>query len=280
MRVLALLDGTIADPDTPLVRADDLGLSRGDGVFESVLVVDGQPRELAAHLERLARSAAMLELPRPDLAAWERVTRAVIDAWPEPGELVIKLVYTRGPEFGDGGTTAYALGLSIPGAAARKRAAGVTAAVLERGYDPAVVDRAPWLLLGAKTLSYAVNMAAMRHAKTIGVDEVIFTGTDGTVLEGPTANVVLATGRSLRTPPPSSGVLAGTTQGALFRAAESAGWNTKVEPVDRSELARADGLFVVSSVRRITRVRVLDGVDLPDSTDLAAELTGLYESEY
>ncbi|RLK60467.1 aminodeoxychorismate lyase [Actinokineospora cianjurensis] len=280
MRVLAMLDGTLADPGAPHIRVDDLGLTRGDGVFETVLVVDGQPRELGPHLARLGRSAAMLELPAPDLAAWERLVGVVIGAWTEPGEMAVKLVYTRGPEYSGGGPTGYAIGLPIGGRAVRNRTSGVTAVTLERGFDPAVVERAPWLLLGAKTLSYAVNMAAMRHAEKLGVDEVIFVGDDGTVLEGPTSTVVVASGGTLRTPPPSSGVLPGTTQGALFRAAERAGWSTKVEPLRADELATADGLFVVSSVRKVTRVHTLDGAALPDATDLGTTLNALYEAEY
>ncbi|GAA3008613.1 aminodeoxychorismate lyase [Actinokineospora diospyrosa] len=280
MRVLAMLDGTLADPHTPHIRVDDLGLTRGDGVFETVLVVDGKPRELDPHLRRLARSAAMLELPPPDLDAWARLTWTVINAWEDPGEMAVKLVYTRGPEYGDGGPTGYAVGLAIGGRSVRNRTTGVTAITLERGFDPALVERAPWLLLGAKTLSYATNMAAMRHAEKLGVDEVIFTGADGSVLEGPTSNVVVLNGRTLRTPPPTSGVLPGTTQGALFRAAERAGWSTKVEPVAADELATADGLFVVSSVRKVTRVHTLNGAAVTDATEIAAELAALYEAEY
>ena len=96
MRVLAFLDGTLADPEAAHLRVDDLGLLRGDGVFETILVVDGQPRELRPHLERLARSAAMLDLPEPDLAVWERAARTVIDNWSGPTEIALKLVYTRG----------------------------------------------------------------------------------------------------------------------------------------------------------------------------------------
>jgi len=84
----------------------------------------------------------------------------------------------------------------------------------------------------------------------------------------------------MRTTPPTSGVLPGTTQGALFRAAERAGWTTKVEPIRREELDGAEGLFLASSVRKITRVHTLDGVELPDSVKLHAELNALYESEY
>ncbi len=280
MRVLAMLDGTVIDPESPVLRVDDLGVTRGDGVFETILVVDGKPRELGPHLDRLARSAAMLQLPEPDRAAWERCVRTVLDNWRGTSEMALKLVYTRGPEFGDGTPTGYAMGLPISEKVLAAREAGVAAILLERGYDPEIVERAPWLLLGAKSLSYAVNMAAIRHAESVGAAEVIFTAADGSVLEGPTSTVVIASGRTLRTTPPSSGILKGTTQGALFRAAERAGWVTKVEPVTVAELKDAEAVFLASSVRKITRVHTLDGVALPDTSALHKELTALYESEY
>ncbi len=280
MRVLAMLDGTLVDPSTPLIRVDDLGITRGDGVFETILVVDGKPRELGPHLDRLAHSAAMLELPVPDRAAWERCVSLVIDNWQGGDEMALKLVYTRGPEFGDGTPTGYAMGLPIGEKVLRARETGVAAVTLARGYDPSIVPAAPWLLLGAKSLSYAVNMAALRHAESVGASEVVFVAADESVLEGPTSSVVLVSGRTLRTTPPSSGILKGTTQGALFRAAERAGWVTKVEPVTLDELRAADALFMASSVRKLTRVHTLDGVALPDTAGLHQELTALYESEY
>ena len=280
MRVLAMLDGTLVDAETPLIRVDDLGITRGDGVFETILVVDGTPRELGPHLDRLAHSAAMLQLPVPDRAAWERCVQVVLDNWTSGAEMALKLVYTRGPEFGDGTPTGYAMGLPIGEKVLRARSTGVAAVTLDRGYDPEIVARAPWLLLGAKSLSYATNMAALRHAESVGAEEVIFVGADRSVLEGPTSSVVVAKGRTLRTTPPSSGILKGTTQGALFRAAERAGWVTKVEPLAVAELREADGLFMASSVRKITRVHTLDGTALPDTTVLHKELTALYESEY
>jgi 4-amino-4-deoxychorismate lyase len=280
MRVLAMLDGTLADADMPLIRVDDLGMTRGDGIFETILVVDGKPRELGPHLDRLARSAAMLQLPPPSREQWERCVQVVLDNWTSSGEMALKLVYTRGPEFGDGTPTGYAMGLPIGDKVLRARESGVAAVTLARGYDPSIVAEAPWLLLGAKSLSYAVNMAALRHAETLGAEEVVFTAADGSVLEGPTSSVVVVTGRTLRTTPPSSGILPGTTQGALFRAAERAGWTTKVEPLTLPELRAADALFMASSVRKITRVHTLDGTALPDATALHQELTALYESEY
>ncbi|MDT8910728.1 aminodeoxychorismate lyase [Amycolatopsis sp. PS_44_ISF1] len=281
MRVLAFLDGKLADPEAAHLRVDDLGLLRGDGVFETILVTGEKPRELRPHLDRLARSAAMLELPEPDLEGFERAARAVIDHWTGGREIALKLVYTRGID-GDpaGGPTAFAVGLEIDEKVQRARAEGVAAVLLERGFAPDVAERAPWLLLGAKTVSYAVNMAALREAGRRGADDVIFTAADGSVLEGPTSTVVIAKGRTLYTPPSSVGILPGTTQHALFRGAEKAGWTVKVEPLEAADLTTADGVFLASSVRLVTRVHTLDGAPLPDSAALHRELVEIYESEY
>ena len=282
MRVLALLDGTIADPEAPLLRADDLSAMRGDGIFETILVADRKPRELGPHLDRLERSARLMQMTLPERGAWERAVQAVIDNWPwetDP-QMALKLVCSRGVDGGDGTPTGFAMGMPIGPDTIRKRRDGVAAVTLERGYAPDLMERAPWLLLSAKTLSYAVNMAALREAEARGAEEVIFLATDGTVLEGPTSNVVLAKGRTLITTPPSTGILPGTTQGALFRAAEKAGWETRVENFPAEDLLRADGVWLASSVRLVTQVHTIDGTKIAADRDLHAEILELYESNY
>ncbi|SEP79152.1 4-amino-4-deoxychorismate lyase [Lentzea xinjiangensis] len=280
MRVLALLDGTLADPDSPQIRVDDLGLMRGDGVFETILVVGGKPRELTPHLDRLDRSAAMLDMPPPPRAEFERAVELVLGNWSGGAEFALKLVYTRGVDGGDGTPTGFALGMEIGTKVLQQRAEGLSAVTLDRGVDADLAARAPWLLLGAKSLSYAVNMAALREAERRGAAEVVFTTSDGSVLEGPTSTVVVVRGKTLVTPPSELGILPGTTQYALFRAAERAGWTVLVEPIKADELYDAEGVFLASSVRKITRVTVLDGKQLPDSSALLTELQDLYESEY
>jgi 4-amino-4-deoxychorismate lyase len=281
MRVLAFLDGTLANPGAPHIRVDDLGLLRGDGIFETVLVADGKPRELRPHLDRLARSASMLDLPEPDDHAWQRVTQLVLDNWTGGAEFALKLVYTRGIEGDpDSAPTGFAMGLPIDEKVIRARAEGVAAVTLDRGIDPGLAERAPWLLLGAKSLSYAINMAAVREAARRGASDVIFTATDGSVFEGPTSNVIIARGRTLYTPPATIGILPGTTQAAVFRGAERIGWTTKIEPLSIEDLRDNDGLFLASSVRKLTRVHTLDGEQLPDSSAVHAELAKAYEDVY
>ncbi|WP_370945465.1 aminodeoxychorismate lyase [Amycolatopsis sp. cg5] len=281
MRVLAFLDGTLAAPDAPQIRVDDLGLLRGDGVFETVLVTNGKPRELGPHLDRLARSAAMLDLPRIDIAAWEKLCDQVIGEWAGSPEFVLKLVCTRGIEGDPDATpTAFALANEVDPKVLRARAEGVSVITLDRGIDPGLAERAPWLLLGAKTMSYSFNMAAIREAKRRGADDVIFTAGDGSIFEGPTSTVVLVRGRTLYTPPSDIGILPGTTQAALFRGAEKAGWTVKYEPLRVEDLYEAEGLFMASSVRKLTRIHTVDGRALPDSAAVYGELMAAYEGEY
>jgi 4-amino-4-deoxychorismate lyase len=123
-------------------------------------------------------------------------------------------------------------------------------------------------------------MAALREAGRRGADDVIFTAADGSVFEGPTSTVVMARGNVLYTPPFDIGILPGTTQAALFRGAERAGRTVKSEPLRVEDLYSADGLFLASSVRKVTRVHTLNGRALPDSTAVHAELSAAYESEY
>ena len=274
VQVLVTIDGTVLDPGVPLLAGDDLAAVRGDGVFETLLVRGGVVREQEAHLARLVRSALALELGEPDLDAWRACIAVVRDQWGSPDDLVVRLLLSRGRE-GSPTPTAWATGSPVSATSVHQRTHGVSVLRLERGYASDVAERAPWLLLGAKTLSYAVNMAVLRYAAERGADVVVHTSADGFVLEGPTSTVVLGAGRSLRTPPSGSGVLAGTTQQALFRAAAAAGWDCRVEPVRAADLETADGVWLLSSVRLLARVHTLDGSPLHTASGMHDELSVL-----
>ena len=289
MTVLVFLDpaypdGRPADAGAPALLATDLGVTRGDGIFESLLAVDGVPRKPDAHLDRLGSSAGLLDLRIPERNAWERAIGTALELHAgdagSAGRAVVKLVATRGVE-GAGTPTAWVQVTSAPDNA-EQQVNGISVLLLDRGYDSLAASRAPWLLMGAKTLSYAINMSALRYAKANGADDAIFTSSDGKVLEGPTSTVVLATERNgvrtLLTPERRSGILAGTTQDALFRAAEAAGWELGYGPLVPEDLFQADGVWLASSIRMLVPVRSIDGRRIPFSDTLNAELVKLADA--
>ncbi len=69
----------LPDPEAPAVLLTDHGLTVGDGVFEAIKVVDGQPFALTPHLDRLARSAAGMGLPEVDNDACRAGVAAVLE---------------------------------------------------------------------------------------------------------------------------------------------------------------------------------------------------------
>lgn len=246
------------DPDEPQVSALDLGATRGDGIFESISVGAGRPQALEHHLRRFARSAAMLELPTPDLDTWRAVVHAVIDELAPQREAFVKTVLTRGLEYGDR-PTGWAYGRLSPDFT-RERTEGMNVVLLDRGLRHDVEQTSPWLLAGAKTLSYAINRAAVREAARRGAEEVIFVSSDGIVLEGPTSTVVYRRGNGLYSPGTGLGILDGTTQANVFRWAEQQGMTTAFELTTPQHLRDADAVWLVSSVRLAAPVRSLDGM--------------------
>jgi 4-amino-4-deoxychorismate lyase len=244
--------------EAPVLTAFDQGLGRGDGVFESVAVLHGATPHLGAHLTRLGRSAALTDLADPGAAAWQALVDAVLDGWPPEVEGACRLFLTRG--LGEGQPpTALALLAPVGPEVLRQRAEGIAVLSLGLGIPAAFRASAPWLLGGAKTLSYAVNMAAVRHAHHRGADDVVFTSLEGLLLEGPTSTVVWAAGGALHTPPADTGILAGTTMLRLFARAAEAGWPTATTPGTVADLHAADAVWLVSGIRGAATVHTLDG---------------------
>ncbi|WP_223691240.1 aminodeoxychorismate lyase [Leifsonia poae] len=262
-----------ADPDAPQVLLTDLGLTRGDGVFETISVVDAHPQALEPHLLRLAHSAALLDLAEPDLAVWRLAVLSGIEAFHlEHGhnrELYAKLILTRGAEgTGQPSGWVYVADAEDFGPARR----GIRVVTLDRGYRHDVAETSPWLLAGAKTLSYATNRAALREAARRGADDVVFVSSDGFALEGPTSNVIVLDGHTVRTPQTDQGILAGTTQASVFEFFEQQGFRTSYERIPADALTRADALWLVSSVRQAAPVTHLDGQEFPVDAPLSDAL--------
>ncbi len=257
-----------ADPQSAQVSALDLGATRGDGIFETISVGDGFPQALEHHLRRFVKSAAALELPEPDLDAWRAAILATIAELDPVAESFVKTVLTRGIE-GDGRPTGWAYG-AVSGDFTEQRTRGIRVVMLDRGYRRDVEQSSPWLLAGAKTLSYAINRAAVREAVRRGADDVIFVSSDGVVLEGPTSTVVFRRGDTLLSPGTGLGILDGTTQANVFRYAQSLGLETAFELATPQTLLAADAVWLVSSVRLAAPVRELDGQKLAIDAVLTA----------
>ncbi len=247
-------DGSLRDPDAPLVTADDHGLTVGDGAFETCGVVRGRAFALTRHVRRLERSAAGLGLPAPDEDLVRAGVAAVLAARPDAGRVRITMTAGRAPlgsqRAGSPPTVIVAAGPGAPAA------------------DAAVV-RVPWVrnersaVAGLKTTSYAENVVALAFARARGATEALLANTRGELCEGTASNVFVERGGKVLTPPLSSGCLAGITRELALEWGAAAGLPVCEEPLAYAVLddvaAGRGGLAVSGSVVTLAPVVALDG---------------------
>jgi 4-amino-4-deoxychorismate lyase len=230
---LAQLGRGVVPPDEPVLRADDEGVLRGRAVFETLRVYDGRPFELHPHFDRLAASARRLRLPEPPQAELQSLAHDALAAANEPN-CVLRFLWT--PQTG------LALVSALPPDLEELRT---------RGLRVQVCDWATGLLAGAKSVSYAENMAAQAAAEEAGFDDALFVAPDGAVLEGPTSNVWFREGDVLHTPTLELPILAGVTRGVIRRLA---GGTVEEGRYPLERLLAADEVFLTSSVREVMPV--------------------------
>ncbi|WP_374945355.1 aminotransferase class IV [Agreia sp.] len=272
--VLFLIDASgirRADPSEPQLMVTDWGATRGDGIFESISVIEGRMPPLDARFDRLEASAADLDLPVLARSTWTEALAQAIATHDPVERLAVTLVMTRGVEGGGDSPTSWLLARPARDFSDIRRI-GVSVVTLDRGYASDVAAGAPWLLLGAKHLSYATNAAAIREASRRGADDVIFTSSDGLALEGPTSSLVVRRGDLVESPGAETGILAGTTQATAFRFFESRGLRTRFAPIRARDLADCDAIWLVSSVRQAVAVHTLDAHPMPVDDDLTRAL--------
>jgi 4-amino-4-deoxychorismate lyase len=271
--VVVALDGRARASGAAAVCADDPLFARGDGVFETVLVRDGRPCLLEAHLARLGSSAALVGLTPPEPARWRGAIDDAVGQWSSVGEAVLRMVHGRGR---DGAMVGFVTVSPVPARVAAARRDGVSAVTLDRGVSVASTA-APWSVAAAKSVSYAANVAALRQAARQGADDAVYLSSDGFVLEGPRSTVVVYADGAFLTPPTSLPILAGTTVAAFFAVARERGLACDQAMLRLTDIVAAQGLWLLSSVTLAARVHTLDGETLR-AAKLAAEVAALVDT--
>lgn len=255
-RAWCWLDGAVAPAAETRISVTDHGLTVGDGIFETMKVVDGVPFALTRHLRRLRRSAAALELdvPRSD-EELRAACDAVIAAARDDGQVVgrVRLTVTGGPgpagsDRGDEGRTV----LVVTGGPN----------VWETATKVATV---PWTrnptgaMAGVKSTSYAENVVALARAHAAGASEAIFADIHGHLSEGTGSNVFLVRSGSLVTPSLATGCLAGITRELVLEVTEA----LEVDDLTLADLAGAEEAFLTSSTRDVQAIGAVDGASFP-----------------
>jgi branched-chain amino acid aminotransferase len=246
--VIVWVDGALVDAAEARISPFDHGLLTGDGVFETLVVLDGTPFAVRRHLERLAVSCNGLGLDVPDADLLRDAMAAVVRA-NDVTSARLRITVTGGdsPLGSDRGPHGPTVVVATGELAAWPPTADVVVVPWTRNEKSA--------LAGLKTTSYGENVVALAYAKERGADEAIFANTAGELCEGTGSNVFVASGGVLRTPPLRSGCLAGVTRALVIEALG----DVVEEDLPLSALASADEAFLTSTTRDVQPIRAVDG---------------------
>ena len=273
------VNGVISDRESAVISIFDRGFLYGDSVYEVLRTSGGRAVDLEPHLERLRRSAAMIELAMPGPDELGAAIAETLAAAGNP-ESYLRIIVTRGggpitldirePERPS--LVLIAAPLVLPPAELYSRGASLAIVGVERtsrrAVDPAV-----------KSGNYLNNIMALAEAKRAGAYEAIMCNPDGRVAEGSTSNLFVVRGGRVTTPPLATGILSGITRMRLIDLARAAGVTVEEGELRPDDVRGADEVFITSSIRGVMPVHQVDDGAIGDGAPgpVTRRLMELYE---
>jgi len=278
MHRFLLHNNDIVDAHEKNLAAGQVGLLNGWGVFSTIRVEEGVLFAFERHWERMQRDAACMHVPFP--ADRESVKAGLLrlveanSAWNATMRVVV--VRNRGGLFEgpdlerDFEVIAFTANINAWGTSVRL-------AVKAHG------RYAQNEFAGTKVLSWAHNLTWYEEAHQRGFDEVILLNERGEVSECTSANLFIARGNEVLTPPINSGCLPGVTRALLLEEIRVPGISVAERTLLPGDLEDADEVFITSTTRDFLTVSYIEGLKLRSGGTIVAALNrafGEYRAAY
>jgi branched-chain amino acid aminotransferase len=246
---LYYVNGDFTPASQAAIGLNDLGLVRGYGVFEVLRTYGERPFGLRAHLDRLAYSAAQIELALPaPLPAIEAIVMETL-ARNAATDVTVRIIVTGGasssflmPE--DRPTLLVMLAPVKPYAAQMYQDGAALITVDAARFMPTV-----------KSLNYIPAIMGQRKARAAGAIEALYCDAAGVITECTTSNFFIFKGDRLITP--AQDVLPGVTRAATLEVAGDL-FEIVTRPILRGELAETDEAFITSTTKEIMPIVRID----------------------
>jgi 4-amino-4-deoxychorismate lyase len=253
MSPLILVNGSPGEA----VGALDRALHYGDGLFETIACVNGRPRLLPWHLERLMTGCERLGFAAPEQAALAAEVRAL--AAKGSGRALIKVLLTRGQAaargYGLSGAerlTRITIRYDWPDGEARALQDGVRirTAKLRLGENPH--------LAGLKHCNRLEQVLARREWQDPDIAEALLFSRSGTLVSGTMSNVFIVQDALVHTPRLDLAGVAGVMRRAVLTAAARAGIQCQESVLSGADVAGCRELFLTNARIGIWPVRQID----------------------
>jgi D-alanine transaminase len=274
---VAFINGTFVPLAEAKVSIEDRGFQFGDGVYEVIRTYKGHPFSLDAHLARLDRSAAALELTQPySRAEWMRyVLEGVKRAAYSEAKIYIQI--TRGVAPRD---HAYSDDAAPTVVMTVREFHPLDRSVQATGVDAMTTEDIRWGRCDIKSVNLLANVLARQQVKQARVFEAILVN-EGLVTEGAVSNVMVVQGGTVVTAPEGPRILSGVTRAIVLDLALKGGLPIQERFVSQADLYKADEVFLTGTTVEVLAVIRIDGKIIGDGRPglitqrLAASFTSL-----
>jgi len=231
----------------------DRGFLFGDAVYEVIPFFDGEPLLLDAHVQRLERNLAAMQISNPlETAQWNALINELASR-NGSGTLAIYIQVSRGADTGrdhvfpEGvAPTVFAMANELP------------AMEYETGAKAITLPDNRWGRCDIKATALLANVLARQSAREAGAIDAILIW-DGVVTEGAVSSVIIVENGELIRRPAGPEVLPGTTTEYVFTLATELGLSCRDELISESRLRSADEIWLTGATKGIAPVVSLDG---------------------
>ncbi len=250
---LAWVSGALVPRAEARVSVDDFAVRYGVAAFETMRAAHGRLFRLDAHLARLCAGLGAMRVAVPAEPALREAVAAVLEA-NALREAQVRLTVTggsgRAPVLGAAASpVVIATAEPTPDAPPPPARLHVASVRLDAARP----------LAGAKVAQFLPYLLARAEARDAGADDALLLNHAGAVAEAATSNVFAVVDGRVVTPPPADGPLPGVTRGAVLEVAAALGEPAAEHSLALDDLARADELFLTSSIVGVRAVVTLHG---------------------
>jgi branched-chain amino acid aminotransferase len=256
------LNGRFVPEAQAVIPVNDRGFMYGDGLFETVRVVNRRPFRLAQHLERMTRGADFLKIEPPFAPKELQEFAEQLIEQNQMSEAILRVTLTRGP--GERGYT--------------PKAEGRPTMVMRLHVAPPAENPVHWSLVTSsfrvlaadplssfKTLNKLTHVLARAEAAEQGADEALLINSNGEVAETASGNIFWVYDDKICTTPTGRGVLPGITRAVVLEICQTLGLLTNKRVVKPEALKNSEGLFITQSAFGLVPVATFDGEPVASS---------------
>ncbi len=243
------------------VHVEDRGYQFADGIYEVVMVVNGQPVDYDGHLKRLYNSMKLIKI---QVNFSEASLRLIIARMIRLNRVVNGTIYvqvTRGVARRD---HKFPLA-SQPTIVMTAKLLASMPSPSQKGVSAITVADERWVRRDIKTIQLLPNCLAKQEAAEKGAFEAILVMPDGSVSEGSSSNVWLVTDMGeLVTRKADKNILNGITRQSVQRIAVAHQLKVRERSFDVAEMLNAREVFITSATSIVTAVTKIDDTVISD----------------